>query len=567
MKYFAVAALLAGLWLQPSTAASPAHDQLFLHGEIKTPTGWVNAMAVSEGAVIALGDEAAVRAAADPTAEVIDLKGATVMPGLHDSHVHPLFAGLEQFQCRLAPASAPEVIQATVRACAAASTPGDWVMGGNWVAAAFQPGQQNRAFLDAAAPDNPVVLNDEAHHSVWVNSAALAAAGISRDTPNPEGGIIEREANGEPNGLLRETATRLVERVVPAASLELRRRALLLATHQMLAYGITSFTIASVRQPDVDPLSELSREGLIPQRMRGCFVWDPTPAALREAEEALIARRNEYATPRFQTDCVKLFLDGVPTESHTGAMLAPYADVHATGQDPRPPRGLLLVPQPELNAVVTALDSLGLSVKFHAAGDAAVRAAIDAVAAAHRRNGSGGPLHAVGHSTFVDAADIPRVQATSMAWEFSPYIWYPNPMVSVDVTAAVGDARMRRWMPVREAVETKALVVAGSDWSVVPSVNPWLGMETMVTRQRPGGSTETSGGEEAVNLDTAFNLFTVNAARLEGQGDHLGSLEVGKRADFVVTKENPWKMPITSLHAITVQMTVIDGERVYDAAR
>ncbi len=565
MKHVRIAALLAALWLQPGSAETPTGDQLFLHGDIKTPTGWVEAMAVRDGAIIALGDESAVRAAAAPSAEIIELKGATVMPGLHDSHVHPLFAGLEQFQCRLAPAAAPDVIQAAVRACAASSAPGDWVMGGNWVAAAFQTGQQNRAFLDTAAPVNPVVLNDEAHHSVWVNSAALAAAGITRDTPNPEGGIIEREANGEPNGLLREAATRLVEAVVPPATLALRRRALLLSTQQMLAYGITSFTIASVRQPDIDPLSALSREGLIPQRMRGCLVWDPTPAALREAEEALIARRTEYATPRFQTDCVKVFLDGVPTESHTGAMLAPYADLHANGQDLRPTRGLLLVPQPELNGVVTVLDRLGLSVKFHAAGDAAVRAAIDAVAAAHHSNGLGGPLHAVGHSTFVDAADIPRVQANAMAWEFSPYIWYPNPMVSMDVTAAVGDARMRRWMPVREAVETNALVVAGSDWSVVPSVNPWLGMETMVTRQRPGGSTETIGDEEAVNLDTAFTLFTLNAARLEGQADHLGSLELGKRADFVVTQQNPWKMAITSLHAITVQMTFIDGKRVYDA--
>jgi predicted amidohydrolase YtcJ len=496
---------------------------------------------------------------------MVDLGGDALLPGLHDSHVHPFFAGLEQYQCRLPESANAAAVSAAVRACAARSRPGDWILGGNWVAGAFGEGEQTKALLDRAAPDNPVLLNDEAHHSVWVNSAALRAAGVTRSTPNPEGGIIEHDASGEPTGLLRESATRLAESVVPPPSEAQKREALILAANQMLSYGITSFTIASVRRPEIQTLADLSGEGRIKQRMRGCLVWDPGPQSLRAAEEALIDHRADYARPRFKTDCVKVFMDGVPTESHTGAMLEPYVDAGAKPHDERPPKGLLLVPQDLLNQTVARYDEAGLSVKFHAAGDAAVRAAIDAIAAAHARNGLGGPLHAVGHSTFVSSEDMGRARGVQMAWEFSPYIWYPTPIASVDIVAAVGEARMKRWVPVREAVETGVLVVGGSDWSVVPSVNPWLGMETMVTRQKPGGSADTLGKDEAVSLDQAFRIFTLNGARLMRQDDLVGDIEVGKHADVIITAGDPFAQPITRLHETRVKKAYIDGELVFDA--
>jgi predicted amidohydrolase YtcJ len=539
---------------------------ILANGQVKTPSGWAEAMAIRDGIIVAVGDSLTIEAMRDRETDVIDLGGDTVLPGLHDSHVHALFAGLEQFACGFEPGASPQAIAAAVAACVAQTAPGEWIQGGNWVAAVFEPGQQNKAFLDAVAPDNPLRLNDEAHHSVWVNSMALEIAAITRDTPDPEGGIIEHDASGEPNGLLRESAVRLVGRMVPPASETLRREALILSTNQMLSFGITSFTVASVRTPDIGPLSALSEEGLIKQRVRGCIVWAPEPEEVNSMGEMLIAARGTYARPRFSPDCVKIFLDGVPTESHTGAMLEPYEDAKAAQSDVRPEKGLLLIPQDILDKAVTRFDAQGLHIKFHAAGDAAVRAAIDAVAVARDLNGSGGPLHHVGHSTFVALEDIPRVREVEMAWEFSPYIWYPTPMAAVDVFAAVGEQRMQRWVPIREAVDTGALVVAGSDWSVVPSVNPWLAIETMVTRQMPGGSEETLGLKESVTLEQAFRIFSENGARLMGHRDQVGSIEVGMRADVIVTETNPFEVPITDVHATKVRMTFIDGEKVFDAA-
>lgn len=561
--------LLAGI-LAAALTAIPASAQqarpLVLTGEVMTADGWAEAVAVRDGVVVALGTVDEALRAAGPDAERIAVKGA-VLPGLTDSHVHPLYAGIEQLQCRLTPGAKPDAIAAAVAGCVARAKPGEWVEGGNWVAAVFAPGQQARAFLDKVAPNTPVLLNDEAHHSLWVNSRALTLAGVTRDTPDPPGGVIERDAKGEPTGLLRESATLLVHRVTPPDSLERRRAALVLAGNQMLAQGITAFTVASMREADMQPLSELSREGLLKQRIRGCIYWTQQPGAERDNAERLIAERARYATQRFAPDCIKLILDGVPTESHTGAMLEPYVDRReGASAAALPETGLLMIPQAELNAAAARFDRMGLSIKFHAAGDGAVRAAIDAVEAAHAANGLGGPLHAVGHSTFVGEADIPRVAAGQMAWEFSPYIWYPTPIASVDILKAVGAKRMERWVPIAEAVRTGALVTAGSDWPVVPSVNPWLGIETMVTRRVPGGAGEPLGGAEAVSLAEAMKIFTVSGARLMGLSDRVGTIAVGMRGDLVVTDRNPFRVPIGEVHATKVLMTFIDGEKVYDAA-
>ncbi|MBT4521302.1 MAG: amidohydrolase [Halieaceae bacterium] len=541
-------------------------DLVLINGQIKTPSGWQEAVAISDGVIVSVGDTHTVSAMVSGESEVIDLKGSTVLPGMHDMHVHPLFAGMEQSSCGLEPGASPLSIAKALRTCVADKKPGEWIVGGNWVAAVFKPGEQTREFLDKVVPNNPVLLNDEAHHSVWVNSMALERAGITSATPDPEGGIIERNAAGEPNGLLRERAVGIVANILPPASEKEKREALILSTNIMLSHGITSFMVASVRDTNMGVLSALSEEGLIKQRVRGCLVWSHAPDDLNSISEALIRAREFYARPRFATDCIKIFLDGVPTESHTAAMLAPYADTQTMGKDERPERGLLFIPQPVLDAAVARFDGQGLHIKFHVAGDASVQSAINAVGVARKTNGLGGPVHHVGHSNFVSQADIPRVGELQMAWEFSPYIWYPTPITDHDVRRAVGEERMKRFTPIKEALDTGALVTVGSDWSVVPSVNPWLAIETMVTRQKPGGSSSTVGVQERVSLDDAIKIMTENGARLMGHRDKVGAIEVGMRADIIVTETNPYEVPVEQVHTTRVKMTFIDGEKVFDSA-
>ena len=537
------------------------HRLLVFGGSIRTENGWSRAMVVDDGVISYLGNEHTARRRAGSRASVLDLKGSTVLPGLVDSHVHPLFAGLTEMNCRLPVNGSSQQIRYAISQCVAKASRDEWIRGGNWVAASFLAGEQGRPFLDAIAPDNPVALDDEALHSLWVNSRALQLAGIDRNTPNPPGGIIERDAAGEPTGLLRESATRLITKVVPPDSLARRKAAIRWAADHMLSQGITAFTVASIRDPDIEPFAQLTREGQVKQRIRGCIVWESQEGEQQATGERLIAARAQYETERFKPDCVKIFMDGVPTESHTGAMLEHYAD--RTDGDQRPAKGLLLANPADLNPAVARFDRMGLSVKFHSAGDAAVRSAIDAIAFARKANGKTGPVHVVAHSTFVDPADTGRLGKLNGAWEFSPYIWYPTPIASVDILKAVGPERMQRWMPIADILQTGALAVAGSDWPVVPAVDPWLALETLVTRQRPGGSREALAAGQAINRDSALRLLTINGARAMRLNQQVGLLSVGRKADFIVTRENPLSTPIHEVHKTTVLLTFINGENVF----
>jgi len=179
---------------EPAQSRNDPADTILDGGNVYTPDGWAESIAIRDGVIVAVGDSASVDAFRIGSTEVIDLAGRTVFPGFHDVHVHPLIAGMQEFSCRLPPGATPDIISESVGECASRAEPGEWINGGNWVAAVFEPGQQTRQFLDAVSPDNPVFLYDESHHSVWVNTMALEVAGIDRDTPDPEGGIIEPAA-------------------------------------------------------------------------------------------------------------------------------------------------------------------------------------------------------------------------------------------------------------------------------------------------------------------------------------------------------------------------------------
>ena len=230
------------------------------------------------------------------------------MPGLYDMHVHTYFAGRDKLSCRFAQGADAKTIVAAVKACAAKAKPGEWIIGGSWVGAAFKPGEQNKRLLDAVAPNNPVMLNDESLHSVWVNSRLLAIAGITRATKDEAGGVIDRDAKGEPTGVLREVTARYIERFIPKVTAEDQLTAVKAATDEMLSYGIVGFTDAAVRPAMVEGLSGYARSGGLKQYARGCIVWEPNSVE----GERLIANRQAWSTGRLKLDCVKMFLDGVP---------------------------------------------------------------------------------------------------------------------------------------------------------------------------------------------------------------------------------------------------------------
>ncbi|WP_223806521.1 MULTISPECIES: amidohydrolase [unclassified Novosphingobium] len=536
---------------------------LFVNGTVLTPQGTAEAIAVRDGAIVAVGSSADVLKLPHAGATTVDLQGRTLMPGLYDMHVHVYPAGQAKLACKIPQGAGAPVIFATVKACAAKAKPGAWITGGSWVAAALKPGEQTRQLLDRAAPDNPVMLDDESLHSVWVNSRALQLGGITRATANPAGGVIDRDAKGEPTGVLREAAARNLLAVLPPVPIDQQVAAIKAATDEMLSYGIIGFTDAAIRRDGAEAYARFAATGGLRQYARGCAVWGPNSGG----SEGLVAARQDYSKGRFQLDCVKMFLDGVPLEGRTAVMLQPYEPRHGehgsdgTGGE----KGLMMVPPDKLNAAVTDFDRQGLLVKFHAAGDGAVREAADAIAAARKANGWGGQHHEVGHNTFIDPADVPRGRELHFTWELSPYIWWPTPITSVDIAAAVGPERMKRLWPARDVIESGANVVTGSDWPVVPSVNPWLALETLVTRQVPGATGAPINEGQRITREQALALMTRNAAAEMGRLDRGGTIEVGKLADVIIVDRNPLTAPVGTIHQARVIRTYIAGELVWSS--
>jgi hypothetical protein len=530
----------------------------FINGHIYTPLGWRSAMDVRGDRIVRIGTRAQAKQWPRGAAKVVDLGGRTILPGLYDMHVHPVLqAKGDEGRCRIPQDAGPQRLLELVAACVKAAKPGEWVSGGQWQSSLLAGTPITAATLDAVSPDNPVMLYDVSGHSVWANSRALASAGIGPGTPNPEGGIIERDSAGKPTGVLRETAGRLITVKVPPQPLAETERQLTGHLTMLAGFGVIGFVEAMAYRDDLTVYAALADKGILKQRVQACIAFSESGKPNPEFERTL-AMRKQFARATFNADCVKVFADGVPTESHTGAMLADYQ----AGQPNAPAKGLLLFDPAAMAADVTRWDKLGVTVMFHAAGDRAVRAALDAIAAARKANGMGGPIHQVGHSTFVDPADMPRFKALNTAVEYSPYLWDPQP-INDDITSAVGSPRIDRVWPIREGFESGALVIAGSDWAVVPSPNPWIGIETAVTRRNPGGGTRSYGLKEAITLRQAVTMFTIDAARRMGMGSKAGSLEPGKLADFIVLDRDPFAIPVTEIHQTTVLETWVGGKQVF----
>jgi predicted amidohydrolase YtcJ len=549
---------------QPMTSASQPSgaDLVLTGGKVRTESGWEEAVAISNGVIVAIGSDEEIGKQYGSAETVIDLGGQVVLPGFHDMHVHPLFSGLG-FKCDIEAGLTMEAFRSALAKCVAAVEPGEWIVGRRWDVYALGV-EPSRQLIDDISPDNPVFLNDTSGHSALVNSLALELAGITGETVSPIGGKIVVDERGEPSGVLHETSMGLVSRIIPPQySKEEIEQALISALREMERYGITSFVEASTGfaaglELEVEVYADLAQQGLLRQRSQLCLEWfEGTGLTV----EDYIKLRDRSAGGFLSVDCIKIFLDGVPTSSHTAAMLQPYVD-YSGGRGSV--YGTVFVEQATLNAVVAAFDAAGFSVKFHAAGDAAVRAGLDAIKAAREENGPGGPMHSVGHCTFISQADMSRGPEIGATFEMSPYLWSPSP-ISSDIAESVGPSLIRDVWPVRSTLDAGSLVVPGSDWAVVPSVNPWIAVETLVTREAPGGSEASFGKRQAITVEEAIDLFTINSARHLGTEDKLGTIAVGKTADIIVVDQNPYEIEPTELHKTKVQLTIVEGKIVHSA--
>jgi predicted amidohydrolase YtcJ len=555
-------ALFIGACGQSDEPTTPAADAVYTNAKIYTvdaEKSWASAMAVTDGKIVAIGSDEEMAAHSGEGTVVHDMAGRMIMPGIHDTHIHPSDGGVgKTIECSFLAYELNAALDA-IKACLADIPAGEWLRGGQWNDGLFAAtDKMPKEILDEIAPDHPVFLMDWSVHNAWVNSAALEIFGIDKDTPDPSGGVIVRDSGtGEATGILLDNAAYDNRRVLPEYSLEQRTEALAWAIDQIASHGITTFKEAIVTTSSIEAYQELNNRGELPLNVKTNLTWKSSWANSHEDEIALIESRANFAGDKIDTDFAKIMLDGIPP-TYTAAMLEPYMPSEAFGDEWL---GKLMFEPEELRADVVDLDSKGLTVKIHATGDRSVRTALDAFEAARRVNGDSGMIHEVSHAELIHPDDVPRFAGLNVAAEMCPILWYPIP--GLDWEAWLGPDR-QVW-PVKNLVDSGALVIYGSDWPVVPTANPWPGIESMVTRADPtGASDETLWPEQAVDLATTIQIFTLNGAIANKAGDKSGSLEVGKDADFIVLDRNIFEVPIGDVGETQILLSVVGGNAVVD---
>ena len=537
-------------------------DSVYINARIYTVNDenpWASAMAVRDGKLFAVGTDAEIVTLVGTGTMTHDLDGKMVMPGIHDTHIHPADAGIQkQQECSFLSNDLDEVLK-ILQDCLAEIPAGEWLRGGQWNEGLFSSGKAPKTILDEVAPDHPVFLMDWSVHNAWVNSKALQALGIDGDTPDPAGGVIVRDpVSGEATGILLDNAAYDMRRELPAYSLEQTVGALSWSIGQIAQYGVTTFKDAIVTTNTMKAYDSLSKSGDLPLRVKTNLTWKSAWADSHGDEQELIAQRKNYSSDRIDTSFAKIMLDGIPP-TYTAVLLEPYEPSERFGSNHN---GELMLSPAELIADVVELDRQGLTVKIHATGDGSARAALDAFEAARKENGDSGLIHEVSHAEMIHPDDMPRFRELNVAAEMCPIIWYP--IAGLDWEMLLGKDRVPVW-PIRSLVEAGALVIYGSDWPVVPTPNPWPGIEAMVTRSDPYD--QAPGAEypsEAIDLPTAVGIFTINSAIANKVGESSGSIEAGKDADFIVLDRNIFEVPIETVGETQVLLTVVAGERVHD---
>ena len=531
-------------------------DTIFINGGIYTvdaKRSWAEATAVRDGRIVAVGRNEEVLPLKGDTTRVVDLAGRMALPGFHDSHVHVAAAGLEEMQCPLNELQTVEAILDAVAACASRNQD-EWIVGSGWDLSLFESSSPRKELLDQAAPGRAVILWGADGHSAWASSRALEVAAVNAKTPDPENGKIEHDARtGEPSGTLRETAIDLVMDKVPEPSGELRIAALKRGLGHVSEVGITSFIEASVGESDFDAFKSVAESGELPAKVRLSITYGMFG---NEDFEKLLARRTEVAGPRLRADAIKIFVDGV-LEGETAALLSPYLT--------RPGyRGSITMPAADLDAAVTRFDGMGLQVHMHAIGDAAVRAGLDAFAAARAKNGVKDNRHHISHLQLIDAADIPRFKELGVAANFQSFWAWPDDYILKLNMPQVGPERVQRMYPIGSVQRAGGRIVGGSDWSV-STVNPLAAMEVAITRQDPDNvRTDVLNESERVDLATMIAAYTIEGAWLMHHEKDTGSIETGKAADIVVLDKDLFKVPPAELDAVRVDLTMLDGKPVYE---
>jgi len=508
---------------------------------------------IQDEKIIFVGESTEALSHSKTSTRIINRPDGMVLPGFIDSHVHLLWGGIEMSECQLNGLEEREQILNAIREYVIAHPENDWIRGYGWDLTAFSNGNPHKEWLDEICPDRPVFLYAYDAHSAWVNSKALALAGVTAETVDPENGRIERDPDtGEPTGVLREDAMELVDSFLPPYEKDKIEGGLQVAIEKANSFGITTVFDAGTGPHDgIGIYMRNSKDKNMTMRVSASLYANPHSWRNDLVRIKKLRYENEFGL----MNTVKIFADGT-IEGGSAALNDPY---EGTEND-----GLLLWNPDTLNKAVTEFERAGLQVHVHAIGDRGVRRTLDAFEHARNVNGSGDRRHMISHVQLVHPDDVPRFKGLSVLASFQALWAYPDQYIKELTLPVLGPIRSNWNYPINSIYSSGGRIVGGSDWTV-SSLNPLHAIEVGVTRRELGNEDgEALILKEAVDLGTMLRSYTKEAAYGLFMEDDIGSLEIGKLADLIILDRDLFEVPSHKIHDAKIHMTIFNGRLVYE---
>ncbi|MFQ6110057.1 MAG: amidohydrolase [Candidatus Aminicenantales bacterium] len=508
------------------------------------------AVAVKENKIHRVGTSAEMKKWIGPKTRIINMKGGLLLPGFIDSHTHFLDGGFALDSIQLRDAESREEFVARIKEKAEELEEGEWILNGDWDHQRFDPpGLPRKEWIDPVTPDNPVCVNRLDGHMVLANSLALHLAGITRDTPSPEGGVILKDPQtGEPTGILKDAAIDLVSRHIPEPTLKEKLRAARTALKHAIQRGVTSVhDMASATSFEV--YEELQRRGELRARLYVCVPITEVDTLVR------LRMKSPFGNAFLRLAGLKGFVDG-SLGSSTALFFEPYLD------DPKK-RGILhsqMFPEGIMEKRIMKADKAGLQVAIHAIGDRANHIILDIFKRVIEAHGPRDRRWRIEHAQHLLPEDIRRMAELSIIASVQPYHAIDDGRWAEE---KIGHERCRTTYAFRSMIEEGVVLACGSDWTVAP-LDPLSGIYAAVTRRTLDGKNPRGWfPEQKISLEEAIQGYTLNPAYAEFAEEQKGSIEEGKLADLVIIDRNIFEVPPEEIRNAHVKMTILDGEIVF----
>lgn len=536
-----------------------AADTVILNARVYTVNAampWAEAVAVRDGHILAVGSAKDVARHQNKETKVIDAGGRLILPGIADSHIHFVSGSSNLDVIDLAGANTVEEVQARIRTYVQANPRADWIQGRGWMYPVFPGDMPHKRLLDEIVADRPACMRCADGHSSWVNSRALALAGITRDTKDPENGRIVRDEDGEPTGALLEAAGHLVSRLIPEPTAEERLAAIRRGLKEAARLGVVRVHGMGGEFEDLALFERLRDEGALTVRMT-VAMWVDAPGPTDKDWQAYDDARSRCHDEWLTVEGVKLMLDGV-IDSGTGAMLDPY-------ESQKENKGKLFWAPEDYKKAVAAFNARGIQVSTHSIGDAAIRLSLDAYEEAQKAAGDPDVRNKIEHAEDIAASDIARFGRLGVIASFQPLHANPEPAWMDSWIRNVGPEREQRAFAWKAVLDGGGRLAFGSDWPVV-TLSPWPGIQVAVTRQDFGGWPE--GGwlpQHKVSPAEAVCAYTMGGAYAMHRENDEGSIEAGKLADLIMLSQNIFDIDPHEIAETKVLLTMVGGKVIYDA--